>query len=716
LLISIAVFLASAVSPTRASEAGKLLPADTKVIVTLNLRRVLADHRDTGFVQGYLDQWRLALNGDQQQLKNYYRLQELHKSEGISEQDFLARAKIIKNVSDALGIDPLEDIDQITFGYQGGGPGQANEAGFSVLILEGRFKQEKFKAAIQQLGKDYFGSVKLRPPGAIWQIPNAPDGAYFSLVDARTLAITDSRKAMDILLALARGQKKGGLPKEMQSLLESTRKEQLGVVVADVDLLLHDLARFLKGEVAKAVKADNPVGKFIVTQGADAIQKHASDISAGGLGLSFGTDDFRLRLALDAKSPAIATELHAQIQGGSFWGALALKASDNELAQGLGSILARQSVALKETTVITQTEVPYAFVKRVATGPRLMMLSKDFAPADAPAANAPLTQTAMDALSTRITSIPLWTLPARDQTKPLPAGTFDVLEVRDVAYKSGLADPVRHRLDMYLPKDKKDFPVVVLVHGGSWAMGDNRSAGLYSSVGQFLASQGIGAVLPNYRLYPSVKHPEHAKDVARAVAWTHANIGKHGGDPRRLFLAGHSAGGHLVALLAADESYLRAAGMKTADIKGVIAISGVYNISPGAIRLSLGGPGARALRPEQMWPLRGDSPPSFKYRLPGLPTHLNLFGAVFGDMPRECALASPVTHVHKGMPPLLLLAAEHDLPTLPEMASEFQQALLRQGCEVRLLKMAKRNHNSLMFSVIRPDDPAARAILEFIRK
>jgi acetyl esterase/lipase len=695
-----AAFLGAPISSSGAAEAGKLLSADTKVIVTLNLRRILSDHRDTPFVQRYLDQWRLALNGDQKLLKNYYRLQELHESEGISEKDFLAWAKVIKAVSDALGIDPLEDIDQITFTSSG------------VFVVEGRFKQEKFKPGIQQIGKDYFGSCKLDPPGDVWKIPAAPDGTFVSLVDAKTLAITSSRRAMDDLLALAAGKQKEGLAKGMRTLLDAAGKEHVGIVLADVDRLLDEFARFLKGDVAKSVKTDDFVSKFIVTQGADAIQKYAKDISAAGLGLSFRDDDVRIQLGLNAKTTAFAKDLHGQVERGNFWGALTLKASDNALAQGLAKILMRQRVSLKETTLSTQTEVPYDFVTLAAKGPRLVLLSKDFAPEP----NAGLAQTALDAVSTRVTNIPLWTLPARDKSKPLSAGTFDVLEVRDVTYKSGLADPVRHRMDMYLPKDKKEFPVLVLVHGGAWFMGDNRSCGLYPSVGQFLASQGIGVVMPNYRLFPGVKHPEHAKDVARAVAWTHANIHKHGGDPMRLYLAGHSAGGHLVALLAADESYLQSEGMKPADIKGVIALSGVYRIPSGEVRLSLGGAGSRALRPDQMWPLRGDSSPSFKHWIPGLPTHLNLFAPIFGDAPRECDLASPVSHVHKGMPPLLLLVAEHDLPTLPEMAGEFQQALVKNGCEVRLQKLAKRNHNSLMFSAIRPDDPTARAMLEFIRK
>src|SRR5262249_23495909 len=156
-----------------------------------------------------------------------------------------------------------------------------------------------------------------------------------------------------------------------------------------------------------------------------------------------------------------------------------------------------------------------------------------------------------------------------------------------------------------IPKGKSGYPVVVLVHGGAWMMGDNRCCGLYSSVGKFLASRGVGAVLPNYRLSPGVRHPEHVKDIARAVAWTRAHIAEYGGRPDRLFLAGHSAGAHLVSLLATDETYLNAEGLRIADIKGVIAVSGVYRIPPGTLELSLGGITPAALRLDEIVPLRG---------------------------------------------------------------------------------------------------------------
>src|SRR5581483_5007 len=115
-------------------------------------------------------------------------------------------------------------------------------------------------------------------------------------------------------------------------------------------------------------------------------------------------------------------------------------------------------------------------------------------------------------LARRITSIPIW-----GPLQPPPPGTLAVREVLDVTYRDDpQADPIRHRLDLFVPRDKKDFPIVVLVHGGAWIMGDNRCCGLYTSVGRFLAGQGVGAVLPNYRLSPGVRHPTHVQDLAKA--------------------------------------------------------------------------------------------------------------------------------------------------------------------------------------------------------
>jgi acetyl esterase/lipase len=300
--------------------------------------------------------------------------------------------------------------------------------------------------------------------------------------------------------------------------------------------------------------------------------------------------------------------------------------------------------------------------------------------------------------------------------------TFEVDFNKDVAYYDGPnADSKRHKCDVYYPRGGDKCPVVVLVHGGVWMYGDKDSWGLYSAIGKFLARNGIVAVLPNYRLAPWVKHPEHAKDVARAVAWTRKNCGKYGGQADQLFLAGHSAGGHLAALIATDESYLKAEGLKRADLKGVLGISGVYRIPEVNVRLDLKPEGEKSgviakvapvsdldiYLPLAMSPNGGKS--AFDWKV-------SPFSLVFGDDPKARKQASPIEHVERGLPPFLILYAERDLLTLAPMAEEFGKALKDKGCDAKVCKITGRNHHSIMFNATTLDDPVADAMLEFIRK
>jgi acetyl esterase/lipase len=312
----------------------------------------------------------------------------------------------------------------------------------------------------------------------------------------------------------------------------------------------------------------------------------------------------------------------------------------------------------------------------------------------------------------RVTDWSLWG-PA-----PPQKDAFEVEFVGDVAYyDEASADAARHKLDLYLPKGKKDYPVVVFVHGGAWMFGDNRCCGLYRAVGEFLAGQGIGAVMPNYRLSPFVKHPEHAKDVARAVAWTRTHIADFNGDPGQMFLMGHSAGGHLAALLATDSRYLNGEGMSVADLRGIISVSGVYTIPPGSADVEVGGTTPLGIRLDEVAPIRGVGTafnPTAREKS-GLPVSINVFGPVFGDDAKIRSAASPLNYVRPGLPPFLLISADKDLPLLPKMASDMHQSLLKHGNSSTLLIVEKRNHNSIMFQAIHPGDPVARAVLDFVR-
>jgi acetyl esterase/lipase len=135
----------------------------------------------------------------------------------------------------------------------------------------------------------------------------------------------------------------------------------------------------------------------------------------------------------------------------------------------------------------------------------------------------------------------------------------------------------RQKLDVYSPEEAKDRPVVVFFYGGSWTEG---SRGLYRFVGAALAERGIVAVLPDYRLYPQVKFPLFLDDGALAVAWVQKHAKEFGGDPQRIVLMGHSAGGHQAALLAYDRRLLQKAGADPDRIVGLVALSGPYALAP----------------------------------------------------------------------------------------------------------------------------------------
>ncbi len=160
-----------------------------------------------------------------------------------------------------------------------------------------------------------------------------------------------------------------------------------------------------------------------------------------------------------------------------------------------------------------------------------------------------------------------------DDKVPIPSDRV----VMNVGYDP--ADPADHKrqLDLYLPGGR-DWPSVVFIHGGGWAWGDRSQkfggADVYGNIGRFLASQGYGAAVISYRLIWETDWRTQAADVARAVAWVQRNIRERGGDPRRVFLFGHSAGAQLAMRVAIDERWLTTVGGGQHGICGVIAASG----------------------------------------------------------------------------------------------------------------------------------------------
>jgi acetyl esterase/lipase len=236
-------------------------------------------------------------------------------------------------------------------------------------------------------------------------------------------------------------------------------------------------------------------------------------------------------------------------------------------------------------------------------------------------------------------------------TLEVPTGTVPGVEIRkDIPYTTGGG----RLLDLYLPAGARNFPMLVFLHGGTWRSGDRT---IYAMIGNRFASAGIGVAIPSYRGSSGATPLEDTEDAAAAFAWVFRNAAQQGGDPKRIYLGGHSAGAQLAALLALDGSYLSANEVPATAIRGVVALSGMY-----------------------------DS----------------------GDR-------SPLKHIHAQAPPFFIAYCQWDYLGLPRQARDFAAALRKGFAEATLAYIPGESHISEILNIWKDDDPTARAILNFVK-
>jgi acetyl esterase/lipase len=161
----------------------------------------------------------------------------------------------------------------------------------------------------------------------------------------------------------------------------------------------------------------------------------------------------------------------------------------------------------------------------------------------------------------------------------------------NIAYYADARDEYQKehcKLDVYYPKGTKGFPTVVWFHGGGLTAGERYIPGL-------LKQRGIAVVGVSYRLAPKAQTPSFIEDTAASVAWVLKNIERYGGDPKQVFVAGHSAGAYLAMMIAMDPKWLAAEGLSHRQLAGIVAVSGQLTTHP-TIRKLRGEKGER-LRP-----------------------------------------------------------------------------------------------------------------------
>ena len=144
--------------------------------------------------------------------------------------------------------------------------------------------------------------------------------------------------------------------------------------------------------------------------------------------------------------------------------------------------------------------------------------------------------------------------------------------VKDVSYGPHEANVY----DIYMPEEPKEASVMIYVHGGGWKTGDKKRVG---EKAKWFTQKGWIFISANYRLIPDGKHPNNVDDIAACFSHVHNQISAQGGNPDSIYLMGHSAGCHLVSLVATDESRLKKYGKELSMIKGVIALdTGSFDI------------------------------------------------------------------------------------------------------------------------------------------
>ena len=260
----------------------------------------------------------------------------------------------------------------------------------------------------------------------------------------------------------------------------------------------------------------------------------------------------------------------------------------------------------------------------------------------------------------------------------------EVESVRNLAYIEASAHP-KHKLDVHRPRQAGKAAVVHFVHGGYWVEGDKDFhgwlTGLYGSIGVALAKRGVVTVIQNYRLAPEVGPEEMLSDVSAGLAWTLENAANHGGDPSRVFMMGHSAGGHLVALHAAREA-------KTASgprVRGHVILSGVFDLQD----------------------MRAHKDEAFNAQVTDV---------VFGTAKARLARYSPMNAFGPNIGPVLVMVGSRDEAYLIPQARRAHARLKVSAQDGRLVELAGYTHEDMVLRFGTETDPLSEAVLAFIAR
>jgi acetyl esterase/lipase len=254
--------------------------------------------------------------------------------------------------------------------------------------------------------------------------------------------------------------------------------------------------------------------------------------------------------------------------------------------------------------------------------------------------------------------------------------------IRYISEQDPEFDEERHLLDIYYPDDPVAFTdVLVFIHGGVWISG---SKDVYAEWGPVLRDKGLLAVIINYRLGNKVNYQRMAMDCAAAVKWVHEHIREFGGSPERIWLCGHSAGGHLASLITLNPEYFINLAIEN-PVKGCILLD--------AFGLNM----AHFIREHGS-------------------AYLGQIKKVFMSDSQSWEDASPANFAAECRSPFLLLVGRDSYPFLIEDNRMFAEKLQKHCEQVHLEMISNRTHIEMITCLRNPHDSLYRKMLRFIKE
>ena len=225
----------------------------------------------------------------------------------------------------------------------------------------------------------------------------------------------------------------------------------------------------------------------------------------------------------------------------------------------------------------------------------------------------------------------------------------------------------------FFPATEPDAPILVFIHGGYWHSMSNKD---FSLVAQGLVLNGITVAIPNYSLCPKVTISEITRQNSIAIAWLYKHAKRFNGDPERIFICGHSAGGQQVGIITAT-NWEGEYGLPNNLIKGSIPISGIYDLTPLY----------------------------YSWLQPKLQLNHDLINK-----------QSPLFQISENKTPMLISYGENESAEFKRQSEYYFNALIKRGYKAQLHEQKEKNHFMTFRDLNDPDSSFCQLVIEFIKQ